>query len=121
NDIDMTVTNGANTYLPWLLDHTANATNLNTPAGNGADHLNNVEQVSIVDPVAGTYTVDISGFNIPQGPQTYYVVYTFLYDDIKIVYPNGGEGFIPGDVNRVFWDAYGNTSNFDLEYSADNG
>src|SRR5690606_18979155 len=70
---------------------------------------------------AGTYTVDISGFNIPQGPQTYYVVYTFLYDDIKIVYPNGGEGFIPGDVNRVFWDAYGNTSNFDLEYSADNG
>ena len=121
NDIDMTVTDGSTTFEPWLLDHTPNTTALNTPAGNGADHLNNMEQVAIVDPAAGTYTVNIDGFNIPQGPQKYYVVYTFIYDEIKVIYPNGGEGFIPGDVNRIFWDAYGNTGTFTLEYSSNDG
>jgi len=121
NDLDLTVDNGITNFLPWILDPTPNATNINLPATNGIDHLNNMEQVAIVDPASGTYDINVSGFDIPQGPQKYWIVYTFIYDDINVVYPNGGEGFVPGETERIFWDAYGTSGNFTLEYSDDNG
>ncbi len=69
NDIDMTVDDpGMTNHLPYLLDHTPNPVTLDLPAGNGVDHLNNVEQVAISSPASGTYTVNIDGFSIPQGP-----------------------------------------------------
>lgn len=35
------------------------------------DRTNNVEGIDIVAPVAGVYTVCVSGFNVPEGPQPY--------------------------------------------------
>ncbi|MEZ4917472.1 MAG: hypothetical protein R2792_00070 [Saprospiraceae bacterium] len=40
---------------------------MNTPAGNGRDSLNNMEQVALVDPVGGAYTVQINGFEFRWG------------------------------------------------------
>jgi PKD repeat protein len=121
NDINMEVIDPNTTvHQPWLLDHTPNATSLNTPATTGVDALNNMEQVAIVDPVSGTYTIDINGFAIPQGPQDYYVVYSFIMDDVVLTYPLGGEGLIPGG-NILRWDASEDTTPFDLEYTTDNG
>ena len=121
NDLDLTVDNGGPTFLPWILDHTPNAANLSTPATTGADHLNNMEQVALSNPTAGTYNVDISGFNIPQGPQRYYVLYTFIYDDVTMIYPNGGEGLVPGETKRLYWDAHDTGNNWTLEYSNNSG
>jgi subtilisin family serine protease len=39
-----------------------------------ADHTNNVENVVVAAPKAGTYTVTVKGYNIPQGPQRFSVV-----------------------------------------------
>lgn len=122
NDLDITITDAAGTvYRPWKLDPTPDATILDTPAGRGRDSLNNVEQVAIENPVAGTYTVRIKGTEVPLGPQQYYLVWDFYNDDIKITYPNGGEGFVPGEKERIHWDAYGNTGSFTLRYSTDGG
>lgn len=122
NDINMVVTDpNTTTYDPWVLDATPNATTLNLPAVRGVDNLNNMEQVTIDNPVAGTYDIDISGFSIPQGPQTYYVVYEFVTDDVVLTYPIGGEGFDPNVDEKIRWDAYGNSGTFDLEYSDNNG
>jgi subtilisin family serine protease len=41
---------------------------------NGADHTNNVENVVVAAPTAGTYTVTVKGYNIPQGPQKFSLV-----------------------------------------------
>jgi len=121
NDINMEVTDpNAITHLPWVLDPTPNASALNTPATTGVDNLNNMEQVSITDPASGTYTIDINGFAIPQGPQNYYVVYSFIMDDVVLTYPIGGEGMVPGG-NTIRWDASEGTTSFNLEYSTDNG
>ncbi len=120
NDLDLEVSDGT-THLPWVLDPTPNATNLDAPATTGVDHLNNMEQVSILNPAAGNLNISVNGFDVPQGPQRYYVVYRFIYDDITVIYPNSGEGFVPGETERIFWDAYDNTGNFDLEYTIDNG
>lgn len=122
NDLDLTVTNPSSTnYLPWILDPTPNPTTLNTPATNGVDHLNNVEQVLINNPAAGDYTVDISGFNVPVGPQKYYVVYELISENLTLTYPNASESFVPGEVESLHWDGVNVTEDYDLEYSIDNG
>ena len=121
NDLNSKITQGSSTYLPYLLDHTATTTALNTPATTGVDSINNVEQISILNPTAGTYALNVHGKSVPQGPQKYYVVYEFIKDEITLINPNGGEGHVPGETIRVFWDAYGNTGNFSLKYSTNKG
>lgn len=122
NDLDATVV-APNTgvHLPWLLNHTPNPTTLALPATKGVDHLNNVEEIAIDNPTAGTYTLKVKGTTIPMGTQDYFVVYEFLMEDITVVYPMGGEGLIPGSNNRIYWDAYGNSGTFLIEYTVDNG
>ncbi|MBX2828969.1 MAG: S8 family serine peptidase [Flavobacteriaceae bacterium] len=122
NDLDLVVTDPSNNdLLPWVLDHTPNPTNLDAPATNGVDHLNNMEQVLINAPAAGNYTLEISGFNVPQGPQEYFVVYEIISDELTLTYPNGDENFVPGQAEVIHWDAVNTTDGFDLEYSTDNG
>ena len=122
NDIDMQVTDPSSvSWNPWILDPTPNAANLNAPATRGIDHLNNMEQVTLDNPAAGSYIVSLKGFAIPQGPQTYYVVYEFRNDDITVTYPMGGEGFVPGHPEIIRWDALKGLGSFDVEYTTDNG
>lgn len=65
NDLDLTVTSGGTTYRGNVFSGGWSA------AGGTADRRNNVENVYIQTPAAGTYTVTISGFNIPNGPQKF--------------------------------------------------
>lgn len=122
NDLDIVVTDPVGgTHLPWLLDHTPNTTTLDLPAGTGADHLNNMEQVLFNNPTSGTYTIDVSGFAVPMGPQEYYIVYEVISDEITVTYPNRGEKLVPGEQESIFWDAPESSGTFDIEYSDDNG
>ncbi len=73
NDLDLRIIDPlGNVVLPWTLD----PSNPNGGAVQSvADHLNNIEQVSIMNPIPGAYTVEVSGFNIPVGPsQTFGLV-----------------------------------------------
>jgi PKD repeat protein len=122
NDLDITVTGpGGTVYRPWKLNPTPNATILDTPAGTGRDSLNNAEQVAIFNPTAGNYTVTIKGFEVPQGPQTYYLLWEYLDDQVQITYPVGGDALTPGSNVWIRWDAYGNTDPFTLRYSNNGG
>ncbi len=122
NDLNLVVTrvqNGQN-YLPLVLDPTPNPTNLNTDAVPGVDSLNNSEQVRINNPVAGSYEINIDGFQVPVGVQTYFIVYEFNDASVTVTYPNGGEGLVPAETELIRWDATGYTGTFDVDYS-DNG
>jgi len=122
NDLDLVVTDPSNgAHLPWILDSTPNATALNTPATNGIDRLNNMEQVLLNNPDAGNYDIEVSGFNVPVGPQEYFIVYEIISEKLVLTYPNGGESFAPFATESIHWDAVNTTGNFDLEYSSDNG
>ncbi len=122
NDLDLIVTDPSNnTYEPWILDPTPDPITLNNPATNGPDHLNNMEQVLINDPAAGIYDLDISGFNVPVGPQEYFIVYELISDNVAMTYPNGGEHFQPFIAETLHWDEVNTTDDFVLEYSNDNG
>lgn len=124
NDLDLVIENAGGTrYDPWVLD----AGNSPTPqscfaaATKGADHRNNVEQVEISAPSGGVYTIKITGTQVPEGPQSYFLVYEWIQNDITLTYPYGGETWVPGESEILQWDAEGNTGSFSLEYSSDNG
>lgn len=122
NDLDLVVTDpSSGTHLPWILDHTPDPVALDTPATNGIDHLNNMEQVLLNNPAAGNYDIDITGFNVPIGPQEYFVVYEIITENLVVTYPNSGESFVPGETESIHWDATNTTASFDLEYSINNG
>jgi PKD repeat protein len=122
NDLDITTTAPDGTVgKPWKLDPTPDPLILSQPAGRGRDSLNNMEQVALENPAPGSYTVTVHGTEVPFGPQSYVLIWEFISDEIKITYPAGGEGFVPGESERIHWDAYGNSGNFTLRYSTDNG
>ncbi len=121
NDIDISLQNAGDTYLPWVLDPTPDPITLNAPATKGVDNLNNMEQVAIDDPQAGTYTLEVKGSELPFGEHSYYVVWEFRTDDITLIYPNGGEKLEPGEIFKFHWDAEEGTQPFALHYSLDGG
>jgi hypothetical protein len=122
NDLNMFVVTPANDTLdPWVLDHTPNVASLNALAVRERDSINNVEQVTIDNPAAGTYEINIDGFNIPQGPQEYFIVYQFVRDEITITYPIGGEGFDNPGTIPIRWDSPETNTDFTLEYTLDDG
>lgn len=67
NNLDLTVTSGANTYRGNVFSGGWSAT------GGSADNRNNVENVYIQSP-SGSYTVTVNGFNVPNGPQKFALV-----------------------------------------------
>ncbi|MCB0550835.1 MAG: S8 family serine peptidase [Phaeodactylibacter sp.] len=122
NDLDLTLTtpNGT-TYHPWVLSTYPHIDSLTKPAYRGVDRINNVEQVALENPAGGSYTVRVNGYLLGQGPQAYYLVYSFTRDEITITYPAGGEHFVPGVPEILRWDAYGNNGSFTLQYSTNGG
>ncbi len=121
NDLDSRIVGpDGQAHLPWILNPAPSQT-LQFPATKGADHLNNVEQVQIDTPPAGTYNLVVNGFSVPQGPQNYFVVIEYISEAIEVTHPMGGEGFSPGEQARIHWDAHGDFGGFQVHYSTDNG
>ncbi|MEM9919216.1 MAG: S8 family serine peptidase, partial [Bacteroidota bacterium] len=122
NNLDLTVSApGGGQRLPLILDPTPDVAAITAPAQPGVDALNNVEQVRYTDPQAGTYSVNIAGTSIPEGPQEYFVVYYFLMDEMAITYPLDGDPLVPSRLELVHWEALGNNEPFELSYSLDDG
>lgn len=120
NDLDLKVTTpGGATHFPLVLN--PEAAHVTDTAVEGADHLNNAEQVVINNPAAGNYAVNVTGFNIPTGSQSYRIVYQFVTNDIKVNYPGSGTKVEAGSTIYVHWAAPAATGNYTVEYSTDNG
>ena len=72
NDLDLVVTDPSGTrHFPWTLDPlnpTASAVRTKE------DHVNNLEQVVVDAPAAGSWVVMVRGTTVVQGPQTFSLV-----------------------------------------------
>ena len=122
NDLDLSiVTPSSGTMLPKVLD--ATPAMITQPAGSGADHTNNMEQVVLENPEAGTYTLQVNATRIAQNPfQEYYVVYDIVPATINLRYPLGNMNVAAGENVAIQWDAFDNQPNtFTLQWSSDNG
>ncbi|MBX7241945.1 MAG: T9SS type A sorting domain-containing protein [Bacteroidia bacterium] len=122
NNLNLSMmTPGGTTFNPWVLNIAPHPDSLDNPAYRGVDSLNNTEQITLANPAAGNYILTVNGALVPQGPQKFYLVYEFLYDEITLTYPIGREHFVAGEEEIVRWDNYGNNNSISLEYSTDNG
>ncbi len=72
-DLELVAPGGAVVHLPWVLA----AANPHQPATTGVNAVDNQEQVLVEDPAAGVWTVRVTGTDVPVGPQTYGLVYTY--------------------------------------------
>lgn len=120
NDLDIEVAEPSGTsHKPLILDPTP--ANINNPAVEGVDRLNNIEQVVIENPAAGNYTVTVKGYSVPSGTRDYVLAYDFLPEGVSIKYPVEDAQVMAGDSLYTYWDASEGTSQFVFEFSTDNG
>lgn len=77
NDLDLVLIdpNGV-TQFPWIL----NPVNPSAIATKGANHRDNIEQALVNGPLAGTWRIRVTGFNVPEGPQPFSICAT-VFDD----------------------------------------
>lgn len=120
NDLDLTVTMpDGTTHRPLVCDPTP--ANVNNVASEQADHTNNVEQVTISNPPAGTYTIKIATNFTLSADQRYVVAYDIIPVGTQLTYPIGGEQLSNRDSIRIFWNTTTNDSSFKVELSTNNG
>ena len=120
NDLDLEVVDPSGTVvLPRILDTTIAA--LGDAAKEGADRVNNLEQVVINNPVTGTYTLRIKGTTVTNAQQEYFVAYDPVPRGFVLTAPGGDMALVPGETTKISWDSYGLTGTATLEFSADDG
>jgi hypothetical protein len=120
NDLDLTVTGAAGLHLPLILNPTT--AGVNNVASEGADHTNNIEQIVIDNPPAGSYNLNVNLFSVPMGPQEYVVTYQLDMNGVTVEYPYGGETLVPGETETIIWSANGDeASTYNVDYSDNNG
>jgi len=119
NNLNLSLVNpSAVSFLPWVLD----PVNPGNNAVRATDNVNNIEQITIDNPVAGAYTISVNGFSVPIGAsQEYALTWEIESPFIQVTYPIGGEKLTPGSSVTIFWDNAGITSNQTVQYSFDNG
>jgi subtilisin family serine protease len=119
NDLDLTVTNPSGTVIQPLVLNPAN------PAANaqpGTDTLNNIEQVVINTPVAGTYTVSVNGRSLTGTAVPAVVVYEYVEKGIRLLKPDANVAAAGGSQLNIYWESpETNSGSFTLDYSTDNG
>lgn len=121
NNLDLrVVTPSTAVRQPLILN--ADPAHITDLAAEGTDNTNNAEQVTIENPAAGNYTINVNGTAVPFGPQEYIITYEIVQPSVTVEYPFGGETFVPGETENIRWVAYGNDANsFTIEYSINNG
>ncbi|MBL7728683.1 MAG: T9SS type A sorting domain-containing protein, partial [Dinghuibacter sp.] len=122
NDLDLSVTRlSDNTrYLPWVLNSFPHADSLRQLPQRKKDTLNNAEQVTINDPLAGAYQLSVNGSAIPAGTQSFFIAWQLdSTNTFEFTHPVKQNVFRGADKNTVRWQ-HTVSGNGTLQYSYDN-
>lgn len=78
NDLDLELLSSSPKILwkPWVLSSYPNSDSLNKPAVRNRDSLNNQEQITLEKPVAGSYKINVKGYNVVTPNQKYFIAYS---------------------------------------------
>jgi hypothetical protein len=121
NDLDLIIIDpNGNTFQPWV----CNPSNPNSLAIRQIDTLNNIEQVTITNPIAGKYYFKVFGKKI-SGMQTFSISYFKENKGITVVFPNGNERMLSpsntANAQIIRWDNKGVIGNYTIQFSRNNG
>ena len=121
NDLDAVVklpATGAS-WQPWVLSHFPHKDSLFLPAVRKRDTLNTVEQITIDDPQAGSYLLEVTGSRVVNSSQAFALAFQIdSANSFQWSYPTGSDVLPAGSVSTIRWQ-----SNIDadgqIEYSLD--
>lgn len=102
HDLDLKVVGPNQTYLPWILDPASDQVT-NNPV-RGIDTLNNVEQVSILNPTPGTYQIKVSAGSLLENEQEFVVSYHVQDTYLQLQYPTDGLSLNIDRSMYIYWD-----------------
>ncbi|AQG81105.1 S8 family serine peptidase [Spirosoma montaniterrae] len=93
---------------PWVLSAAIHPDSVRLPARRGIDRVNNVEQVSLMQPAPGVYRVWVGASRLPDGSQSFAVAYAT--DSIMTWFsPTTGAALLAGQQQPLRWLWLGNT------------
>jgi hypothetical protein len=106
HDIDSYISREQVKYFPWKLKTSANLDSLAAPAFRGADHLNNVEYITIVNPSVGTYDIVITSPELTTVNQSVAVAYWLEEHIFSWSFPLNTDVLEAGESETVFWNSH---------------
>lgn len=121
-DIELVYNGNGQIWLPWVLSPAPILDSLMLPAVRKKDTLNPVEQITILNPAAGTYTIRVKGYSIPAGNQPFHIAWqTDAADRFRWQFPVSIDPVRSNENNLVRWSSTFNASAGLLEYSLNKG
>lgn len=115
HDLDLEIIAPDGTYLPWTLNHLYDQ--VEAVAVRGLDTLNNVEQVSIRNPIPGDYQIVIKANELIHQEQDYIVSFYIEKPFVSLNYPLDGLNLEHQHAIYIYWDHHQTSNNnTDLYY-----
>jgi hypothetical protein len=121
NDLDIELENvlTGEKWKPWVLNSYPQTDSLQKPAERRRDSINNVEQITIDNPAAGTYFIKVNGFN-SSAAQDFFLAYQFDSTDLfEWQFPTAIDFVTAAQSNVLRWEPINATGI--LDYSIDSG
>lgn len=105
NDLDLTLlgSGGTTTWLPWTLSTYPSPDSLTRAARRRPDHLNNVEQITLSQPAAGTYQLRVRGYRVASGSQDFSVAYEVNTAGFEWLSPSQLRNVRPSQATQLRW------------------
>src|SRR4030095_5602052 len=120
NDLDlelMEVSSGQ-IWKPWVLNPFPHVDSLNQLAKRKRDSLNNVEQITIDNPVAGNFQLKVIGFNVTTTSQSFHIAWQLdSIDKFEWQFPTSNDFIFPSTINNIRWYSSFSVTNGILEYT----
>ncbi len=120
NDIDLELVHIATEtkYYPWVLNHQPNLDSLIKPAKRKIDTLNNVEQITIENPIPGVYDIYINGKKLSKNNQPFSIVYEFEEEGFSWIYPLSSNKLNAGEEFVMRWSWAGENKKINIDYKS---
>ena len=120
NDLDLELkeTSSGQIWQPWVLNSFPHIDSLLQLAKRKKDTLNNVEQITIDNPIAGSYQLKVTGFSVTTASQNFHIAWQLdSADRFEWQFPTGNDFVFPSVNNTIRWQSSFAAPNGILEYS----
>jgi hypothetical protein len=125
NDLDIEIQNivTLEKWQPWVLSSFPHRDSLLLAARRSRDSLNNVEKITIDNPMPGIYRISVHGFSVASAQQSWWLTWrSDTAGKFSWHYPTAGDNPEAGRKNIIRWSStFANTTTGKLEYSLDKG
>ena len=121
NNLDITLTLGNKKWLPWVLNSYPQADSLQQLPKQKVDTLNNIEQISLTDAEAGTYTIDVSARKLSTENQPFYIAYQWEEPSFVWIAPNKKSTLTTGNLYTLRWKNTSVEKLGEIQFSSNQG